>query len=41
MVPVLDVFLGPHYDSGGGFHVGAVLGGDVRMTVGPTMAYFW
>ena len=41
MVPVMDVFLRPHYDAGGGLHVGAVLGRDVGMTVGPTMAYFW
>ena len=33
--PVPGVSLGPHDDVGCGLHVGAVLGRDARMTVGP------
>ena len=35
VVPVLGVSLGPHDNVGGGFCVGAVLGRDFGMTVGP------
>ena len=35
LVPVLGVSLTPHDNIGGGFCVGAVLGRDVGMTVGP------